>query len=359
MNLKDLIAKMDSIEAKGSLLEVDAFQFSPEQEKWLGGANRQDPYILNRMPGEKPPVSYFTDPADQALAKRMKFPGADSSTASVAQAAPNATPRTRGMSTDQSANTATAEPAADSPGTVGTAPGVSPVVAQAASGQGATTTTVEPTPAAVAATSDAASQTPAASTYSIKPGDTLGKIAAANGTTVQAIMAANPQIKDANRIQAGATLNMPSGNSTVATTRPANSAPNISAKPAAPTATPATPTPATGAVPRELTAIAKPTPGQEYWVKGTRYQYLPSGPRGSYEWKPNMKPGDWGWNHNQWAARSGFTGSQDDVKPAYQQAGQTALAQSNRSSNVAAKPAAKESRSIAKELVESFGYKVD
>ena len=44
------------------------FKFTPEQEKWLGGANRQDPYILSRMPGEKPPVSYFTDPEDQKIA---------------------------------------------------------------------------------------------------------------------------------------------------------------------------------------------------------------------------------------------------------------------------------------------------
>lgn len=49
---------------------------TPEQEKWLGGANKQDPYIMKRMPGEKPPVSYFKDPADQALAKQMGFPEA-------------------------------------------------------------------------------------------------------------------------------------------------------------------------------------------------------------------------------------------------------------------------------------------
>jgi hypothetical protein len=53
---------------------------TPEQEKWLGSADRQDPYILNRMPGEKPPASYFTDPADQQKAKQMGFP---------ASAAPN------------------------------------------------------------------------------------------------------------------------------------------------------------------------------------------------------------------------------------------------------------------------------
>ena len=47
---------------------------TPEQQKFLGGANPQDPYILSRMPGQKPPVSYFKDPADQKIASRMGFP---------------------------------------------------------------------------------------------------------------------------------------------------------------------------------------------------------------------------------------------------------------------------------------------
>jgi len=47
------------------------FKFSDEQEKWLGKANRQDPYILNRMPGDKPPVDYYKDPKDQELAKKI------------------------------------------------------------------------------------------------------------------------------------------------------------------------------------------------------------------------------------------------------------------------------------------------
>lgn len=53
--------------------------------------------------------------------------------------------------------------------------------------------------------------TPAASkqTYQIKPGDTLSKIAKDRGTTVDAILKANPQITDPNKIQAGATLNLP------------------------------------------------------------------------------------------------------------------------------------------------------
>ena len=47
--------------------------------------------------------------------------------------------------------------------------------------------------------------------YTIKPGDTLSKIAQTNKTTVQAIMAVNPQIKDPNRIAAGAKLTLPGG----------------------------------------------------------------------------------------------------------------------------------------------------
>jgi peptidoglycan hydrolase-like protein with peptidoglycan-binding domain len=49
----------------------DVFKFSPEQEKYLGGANRQDPNIISRMPGQKPPVSYFTNPEDQEIAKNL------------------------------------------------------------------------------------------------------------------------------------------------------------------------------------------------------------------------------------------------------------------------------------------------
>jgi len=47
------------------------------------------------------------------------------------------------------------------------------------------------------------------SSYKIKSGDTLSQIARAKGTTVKAIMAANPKIKDANKISAGATLSIP------------------------------------------------------------------------------------------------------------------------------------------------------
>lgn len=54
--------------------------------------------------------------------------------------------------------------------------------------------------------------------YQIKSGDTLSEIAAKMGTTVSALMAANPQIKDPNKIYAGAVLNIPTKTTTSATT---------------------------------------------------------------------------------------------------------------------------------------------
>ena len=46
--------------------------------------------------------------------------------------------------------------------------------------------------------------------YKIKKGDTLSEIAATNNTTVEALMEANPDIKDADKIRAGAELNLSS-----------------------------------------------------------------------------------------------------------------------------------------------------
>lgn len=45
-------------------------------------------------------------------------------------------------------------------------------------------------------------------TYTIQKGDTLSKIASANGTTVNDLMALNPNITNANKIYAGGTLNL-------------------------------------------------------------------------------------------------------------------------------------------------------
>lgn len=83
----------------------------------------------------------------------------------------------------------------------------------------------------------------------------------------------------------------------------------------------ASPTPQ-GDVQAELNKIMPNAQGgEEAWYKGTRYQYLRTkGLANPGEWKPNMKAGDQGWNWNQWAATSGYTGPQSEVKTAYQNA---------------------------------------
>ena len=45
--------------------------------------------------------------------------------------------------------------------------------------------------------------------YQIAPGQTLGKIARANGTTVERIMKANKELKNPNFIRAGAYIYLP------------------------------------------------------------------------------------------------------------------------------------------------------
>ena len=48
-------------------------------------------------------------------------------------------------------------------------------------------------------------------TYTIKPGDTLSKIASRNGITLAQLLQANPQVKDPNKIRVGDVLNLPNG----------------------------------------------------------------------------------------------------------------------------------------------------
>lgn len=59
-----------------------------------------------------------------------------------------------------------------------------------------------------AATTAEASPTSAAKTYTVKAGDNLGAIAAANNTTVEAILALNPGVTP-ETLQIGAVLNLP------------------------------------------------------------------------------------------------------------------------------------------------------
>ena len=77
-------------------------------------------------------------------------------------------------------------------------------------------------------------QAPAGVPYIIKPGDNLTKIARANGTTIKDIMAANPQIKDPNKIYAGAQLNLPNATAPAATPAQAAATPPTAAAPAQP-----------------------------------------------------------------------------------------------------------------------------
>ena len=52
-------------------------------------------------------------------------------------------------------------------------------------------------------------------TYTVKPGDTLSKIATRNGLTLAQLLQANPQIKDPNRISVGDPVNLPGDTSGV------------------------------------------------------------------------------------------------------------------------------------------------
>lgn len=97
------------------------------------------------------------------------------------------------------------------PGGVGTTP-------QAPGGAVNTTQPQNPTP-----TTPPPGQTAQPTAYTIQPGDTLSALALKNNTTVQALMAANPQITNPNLIIAGQNLNIPGQQTT--TTPPAGQTP--------------------------------------------------------------------------------------------------------------------------------------
>ena len=85
-----------------------------------------------------------------------------------------------------------------------------------------------PSPTASARASAAPSRPAAASplTYTVKPGDTLARIATKFGVTPRQIMAANPEIKDPNKIVIGQVIVIPSaGSSDVINSGPTSSPP--------------------------------------------------------------------------------------------------------------------------------------
>lgn len=57
----------------------------------------------------------------------------------------------------------------------------------------------------------AAPKQAAGGSYKIKSGDTLSQIAKSKGITLKSLMAANPSIKNANRIRVGQSIKIPSG----------------------------------------------------------------------------------------------------------------------------------------------------
>ena len=85
------------------------------------------------------------------------------------------------------------------------------------SGEGNLFSTYAPTSTAPTLTeelTEAVTDAGTTSTHSIVQGDTLGGIAQANNTTVDALMAANPNITDPNMIYAGDSINIPSAGGT-------------------------------------------------------------------------------------------------------------------------------------------------
>lgn len=54
-------------------------------------------------------------------------------------------------------------------------------------------------------------------TYTVKPGDTLSRIAQRNGCSIDQLLQCNPQISDPNRISVGDIVNLPNGSETITT----------------------------------------------------------------------------------------------------------------------------------------------
>lgn len=71
--------------------------------------------------------------------------------------------------------------------------------------------TASPTPSAAPSRSLEPTTPPAPTpiVYLIKKGDTLSKIAVANGITIEELLAANPSIKDPNKITEGQAITIP------------------------------------------------------------------------------------------------------------------------------------------------------
>lgn len=109
-----------------------------------------------------------------------------------------------------------------------------------------------------------------ASAYTVKYGDTLRKIAARNNITTSQLLAANPQIKNGNKIRAGAVITIP----TVATSTSVVPAPKV------PTTTPTTTAPKPPAPTAPVVGAAGETRFTAYI---TGYGWPDNTPKGSAE----------------------------------------------------------------------------
>lgn len=66
-------------------------------------------------------------------------------------------------------------------------------------------------------------------TYTVKPGDTLSKIATRNGVSLEQLLKANPQISNPNNIKVGEVINVPNGTVTTDNTKPLPAMPTTTA----------------------------------------------------------------------------------------------------------------------------------
>ena len=74
-------------------------------------------------------------------------------------------------------------------------------------------------------------------TYTVKPGDTLSRIAARNGVTLAQLLQANPQITNPDKIKVGDVVNLPNGAGATDATQPLPANPVPAASPVSPTST--------------------------------------------------------------------------------------------------------------------------
>lgn len=89
-------------------------------------------------------------------------------------------------------------------------------------------------------------------TYTVKPGDTLGKIAKNNGISLARLLEANPQIKDPNRIKVGDLITLPNGSLDLSTDTTKPLPPLTPTPPIPPTTTPTTSTSSAGGLGKAL-----------------------------------------------------------------------------------------------------------